>query len=67
MEAQARWIKYLVYLTLTTAIGTEILLRIFDPIDIEYTFEIHRIFRLMSSTSGLLMSIGLTLRKASRG
>jgi len=33
------------YLIISAAIGAEILLRMFDPIGIEYTFEIHRYFR----------------------
>ena len=39
------WIRYTVFLVIGTAVVAEILLRVFDPIGIEYAFEIHRYFK----------------------
>jgi lysophospholipase L1-like esterase len=44
----ARRLAYPVYLLVVVLLGLEVLLRAFDPIGIEYLYEIHRYFKTMT-------------------
>ncbi len=43
----AAWIRYAAFLLVTVVLGLEILLRVFDPLGVEYLFEVHRYSKTM--------------------